>query len=299
MKPEEKYPHLSSVAASMADRDDEDRISYIRRDRFLAHTRAEEVLNELEMLYRMEDAVRPQGRLIVGRPLMGKSTIIDAFLRNHRASDNPDGNAAVVPVVMVQYPETASEGVYPVILSKLNARMPVNAKPQALREATVKLLRAVGMKILLIDELHNVMEGSANAQRKGLNSIKFLMNELRRPVVAAGTLEVFNAIQTDPQISSRLRRLPLERFKDDAQFQELLILFEMALPLRMASGLDDPVLSSFIFERTMGIVGHVADLLNSAAIQAINYGVEKITEEVIRNAGWDASRDDADLKASV
>ena len=282
MKPEERYPHLVFGVAAMADLDNEARIAYIRRDRFVLHKRAEDVLNEFEMLYRMEDAVRPQGRLVVGRSLMGKSTIFDEFLRNHRASENPEGEAAVVPVLLVQYPDSAKEGIYPEILAKLNARLPGNAKPQDWRNAAVNLLRSVGVRVLLIDELHNVLEGSANAQRKGLNSIKYLMNELQRPVICAGTVEVLNAIKSDPQMYSRLRRLPLLRFQDDADFQELLAGFEMVLPLREASGLDDAQLSTQIYKLTMGIVGEVADLLNSAAIYAIESGDERITEDVIK-----------------
>lgn len=282
MTPEERYPHLAVAVAVVAELDDEARIAYIRRDRFVPHKRAEEVLTDLEMLYRMEDAVRPQGRLMVGRSLMGKSTIFDEFLRNHRASDNPEGDAAIVPVLLVQYPEAASEGIYPEILAKLNARLPVNALPRAQRKAAVDLLRSIDLRVLLIDELHNVLEGSANAQRKGLNSIKYLMNELRRPVVCAGTVEVLNAIKSDPQMHSRLKRLPLARFSDNADFQELLAGFELLLPLRKASGLDDEMLSTKIFQITMGIVGEVADLLNNAAIYAIEEGVECITEEVIK-----------------
>ncbi len=282
MTPEERYPHLAVAVAVVADLDDEARIAYIRRDRFVPHKRAEEVLTDLEMLYRMEDAVRPQGRLMVGRSLMGKSTIFDEFLRNHRASDNPEGDAAIVPVLLVQYPEAASEGIYPEILAKLNARLPANALSRAQRKAAVDLLRSIDLRVLLIDELHNVLEGSANAQRKGLNSIKYLMNELRRPVVCAGTVEVLNAIKSDPQMHSRLKRLPLARFSDDADFQELLAGFELLLPLRKASGLDGEMLSTQIFQITMGIVGEVADLLNNAAIYAIEEGIECITEEVIK-----------------
>ena len=282
MATEERYPYLASAVAVVADLDDETRIAYIRRDRFVLHKRAEEVLTDLEMLYRMEDAVRPQGRLVVGRSLMGKSTIFDEFLRNHRASDNPEGDSAIVPVLLVQYPEAASEGIYPEILAKLNARLPANAQPRVQRKAAVELLRSVDIRVLLIDELHNVLEGSANAQRKGLNSIKYLMNELRRPVVCAGTVEVLNAIKSDPQMYSRLKRLPLARFNDDADFQELLAGFELLLPLRKASGLADETLSTQIFQITMGVVGEVADLLNNAAIYAIEEGIECITEEVIK-----------------
>ncbi len=299
MSPEERYPHLAPAAAVMADKSDEARIAYIRRDRFVPHSQAEEVLNEFETLYRMEDAVRPQGRLLVGRPLMGKSTIFEEFMRNHRASDNPDGDAAVVPVVLVQVPEVPKEGIYSEILAKLNVRMSTNSKSRDIRVTAVSLLKRVGTRLLLIDEFHNILAGSSLAQRMALNSVKYLMNELRRPVVVAGTVEVLNAVaaSTDPQIHSRLRPIPLARFEDDARFQELLAGFEMLIPLRQASCLADPALSSLIYEHTLGVIGDVSDLLNKTAILAIMEGEERITAELIEATKWKESLDDAKILA--
>lgn len=292
---EEIYPHLTPDAAFMATQDDAQRIAYINRDRFIAHQRAEEILDDMEMLYDMEDALRPQGRLLVGQSLMGKSTLLEEFQLKHPADDNSDGDAAFVPVVYVQYPDSAKEGIYPEILAKLNARLPPNTKTPELRRATVELLRQVGMRVLLIDELHNLMEGSANSQRKGLNSIKYLMNELRRPVIAAGTIEAFNAVRADLQIRSRLRSMPLQRFQDDDAFQDLLQCFELLLPLQKPSNLADPHFSSLIYRNTLGIIGNVGDLLNMAAIVAIKEGIECITPEIIENNHW-GILDDQELK---
>jgi hypothetical protein len=295
MKPDEHYPYLNPNVARMADQSDDVRIKYIEKDRFVGHCRAEEILDELEMLYRMEDSVRPQGRLLVGRSLMGKSAIIDQFLKNHRATDNPDGPAAIVPVLSIQYPDTAKEGIYPEILRKLHAAPSSNAKPHQVRSDAISLVQAVGSRIIIIDEIHNLLEGSASAQRKGLNSIKYLMNELRRPIVAAGTAEAVNAVRTDEQISSRLRLLPLKRFKDDQDFMELLAGFEMLLPLRRPSSLDAPALSTLIHQYTLGITGYVSDLLTKAAVVAIESGTEQITEDELKLCAGDELTDIADL----
>lgn len=273
-----RYPHLSPLVAEVADLDDQARLDYVAKDRFIPYPRADEVFAEMEDLYRRDDAIRPQGRLLVGHPLMGKTTLIAEFLRRHSASDNPEGDAAIVPVVSVQFPEIANDGVYPEILARLNARLPKASKPRDLRQTTVDFLGKVGMRLLIIDEFHNILEGNASAQRKGLNSIKYLMNELRRPVVVIGTAEVINAIKSDPQIYSRLRPMILPRFQDDAKFQELLVGFEALLPLRKPSNLHDPELSSLIYQYTLGIMGNVSDLLNDAAKLAIKNGTEQITE---------------------
>jgi hypothetical protein len=48
-----------------------------------------------------------------------------------------------------------------------------------------------------------VLAGPLLRQRQFLNVIKHLGNELQIPIVAAGTQDAFNAIQTDPQLANR------------------------------------------------------------------------------------------------
>lgn len=281
MSEESGLAHLQPMVAKIALMDDQSRIDYIRKDRFITHARARGIMDELEMLKNLDDAIRPQGRLLAGYSLMGKTTIVAEFVNRHRADDNPSGDSISVPVVYVQYPESASGNIYGEILSVFNTHMPARARLQDVRSACVDLLRLVGMRILIIDEFHNILEGSAHAQARALNSIKYLMNELHRPVVVIGTEAVIAATRTDRQISSRLPILPLERFKNDDDFLDLLAAFELILPLRKPSTLYDPTLAALIYKHTVGITGDVADLLNSAAIMAIESGTERITEEEI------------------
>ncbi len=269
--------HLEASVAEIARLDSKSRIDYIRKDRIIFHDRAEKILAELEMLMNLDDSVRPQGRLLVGYSLMGKTTLLSEFIRRYPADDNPTGDAAYVPVVYVQYPEIASGSIYGEILGSLNVQMPVRTRVQDIRQACIDILKRVGMRIMLIDEFHNILEGSKHAQTKAVNSVKYLMNQLRRPVVVAGTEDVIAATQTDRQISSRLPVLPLPRFKCDKDFQELLSGYGLLLPLRKPSGLDHPKLAKLIYKHTLGITGDVSDLLNAAAIMAIETGTEQIT----------------------
>jgi len=282
--------HLNPDVAEIAREDNAYRIDFIRKDRFIAHARAEEILSELDMLMNLDDAVRPQGRLLAGYSLMGKSSLVAEFVRQHQADDNPSGDAAQVPVVCVQYPESASGSIYGEILGALNAPMPSRARVQDIRTACIQLLRRVGTRILLIDEFHNILEGGELAQKRALNSIKYLMNELRRPVVVIGTEEVITATRKDTQISSRLQLMPLRRFNEnDEAFLELLAGFKVSLPLRKPSVLDGPELIDLIYLHTNGVTGNVSDLLNAAAIMAIETGTEQITAEEI-NALKDKTR---------
>jgi hypothetical protein len=71
---------------------------------------------------------------------------------------------------------------------------------------------------------------SAN-QRHFLNVIKYLGNELQIPIVAAGTHDAFNAVQSDPQLSNRFEPALLRRWALTDEYLRLLASFEVALPL--------------------------------------------------------------------
>src|SRR5215471_17392802 len=57
-----------------------------------------------------------------------------------------------------------------------------------------ELLRAMGTRVLIIDEVHAMLAGTYRQQRIFLNTIRFLANDLRMPLVCAGTDEARQAI---------------------------------------------------------------------------------------------------------
>ena len=42
-------------------------------------------------------------------------------------------------------------------------------------------------KIMIVDEVHHLLAGTVREQRQFLNLLKFLSNELRKPVIALDT----------------------------------------------------------------------------------------------------------------
>jgi hypothetical protein len=81
-----------------------------------------------------------------------------------------------------------------------------------------------------------VLAGRLLKQRQFLNVIKHLGNELQIPIVAAGTQDAFNAIQTDPQLANRFETAGLRRWTMGEDYLRLLASFEVALPLEQRSG---------------------------------------------------------------
>jgi hypothetical protein len=283
----DRYPHLDPWVATVADRSDEARFQYLKADRFIPYEAARVVFAELEDILTWPNTVRPPCRFLVAESDMGKSAIFKEFQKDHPASDNLDGDFATIPVMRMQFPETGSDGVYGEVIRKLNAETSSNPTPRALRSQALSLLDAIGNRVLIIDEIANVMVKDATRKTIAMNAIKFIANELERPIVMGVTPEAFTAVIVDKHIKSRFEPIFLPRFKDNEHYREFLFGFELALPLRKPSGLATNNDIAFeILQRTLGLAGSISKLTVAAARAAIRSGEERITVDIIQNVVW-------------
>jgi hypothetical protein len=126
-----------------------------------------------------------------------------------------------------------------------------------------------------------MLAGTARAQRIFLNTLRFLANDIRMPLVCAGTDEARMALLTDSQLAERFDALELSPWKDDMAFRRLLASISAMLPLRNQSSLDSSACRQIILKRTDGITTRIFRLIESAAIEAIKDGTECISEATL------------------
>lgn len=285
-------PHLLQKAAEYLDRPDAERIDYIRSPRWIGYPRAQGILDQLEKLLTHPKSHRMPNLLIVGDTNNGKTMLVKRFCSRHKPQDNPKGEAAVVPVLFVQAPPVPDEGrFYNAILDLLFAPYKPGDRADRKQAQAFKLLRDVGLKMLIIDEIHHILAGTMSKQKAFLNVIKYMDNELEVPIVGVGTRDAFRAIQTDPQLSNRFDRVRLPRWGNDEDFLRLLATFERVLPLRHPSGLIDGSLADRIYAMSEGFLGEISDLLIDAAVAAVESKQERIDKRLLDNIGWVAPSD--------
>ena len=150
----------------------------------------------------------------------------------------------------------------------------------------VSLLATIGVKVLIIDEIQHVLAGPLLRQRAFLNVIKHLGNELQQPIVALGTQDAFNAIQTDPQLANRFEPAVLHRWTMSEDYLRLLASFAKVIPLEHGSELLEPVMAIKILSLSEGTIGEISALLCRSAIAAIESGTERITIASLERCGY-------------
>lgn len=255
----------------------EERLRFIQMERWIAYPKADYILERLETLINLPKKDRMPGMLIVGEPNNGKTSLVKRFCALHPKSDGWDEKPPY-PVMYVQAPSGPDERqFYDSILSTLLVPFRYRDAPSEKLDSIDYYFNKIGTRILIVDEIHNILSGSVPKQRAFLNALKNLSNRMKIPLVLVGTKEALAAVSIDSQFSSRFRPERLSKWKPDKDFVSMLANMERTLPLVKPSNLATQELAPTIFELSGGILGELSSLLAGAASIAIKSGSDRIS----------------------
>lgn len=266
---------------------DKDRLAFMDEPRWIAYPLANRVLDTLRGL--MDKPARPRmpNLLIVGESNNGKTTVIRRFQDLHGQGYVNDDSEPVKPVIIAEAPPTADEkSLYISILERFFTPYRASDPPAKLRYQVIHLLRLCHTRILVIDEFHSLLTGSAIKQREVMNAIKLLCNELAIPIIGVGTREAVRVLHTDPQHASRFDVISLPLWELNQDFQRLLAGFEKILPLKNPSRLHQPELASALHTISGGNIGDLHRLVVECARTAIEKGKEQIDKDIVERNAW-------------
>ena len=284
---EEKYSHIHEKFQYVMGLNDEERINFLYEPRWVAYSIAHDIMSNLVALMNRPKRPRMVNLLIIGKPNNGKTTLIRRFYDLYGqpfVNSTADG---VKPIILAESPPSANEKEFYIsLLERFFVPYRTSDSIAKLRYQTIHLFREFNVQMLIIDELHSLLTGTARQQRQVMNAIKMLCNELQIPVVGVGTVDAVRVLHTDPQHASRFDVIELPDWNLNQNFQKLLYQFEMVLPLKYKSELHRPELVTSIFNISGGNLGNVHRLLIACAEHAIKSGSEYITLEMIKSHSW-------------
>lgn len=263
---------------------DEDRIKSIKKAKWIGYTNANNVFKKLNDLKDYPKTLRMPNLLLIGDSNNGKTALLDRYTSKNKSYVEENLQELRIPVLMIQSPpEPDEKRFYNILLESIYAPYRSTEKIELKQQRVIQLLKKVDLKLLIIDEIHHLLAGTMAKQRTFLNVIKYLANELKISIVAAGTRDAFNAIQTDPQLANRFEPKILNKWHFDDEYLRLLASFESILPLRNPSHLIENSIANNILSKSEGLLGEISRILELAAILAIESGIEKINNNIINN----------------
>jgi hypothetical protein len=289
--------HLTPAARQLLELTDAERIARIRADRWVDYPRAALALGKLADLLDAPPRARMPNLLVWGDSGMGKTMIAEKFLRDHPSAFDATAGVRRTPVLVIEMPAIPDpKWLFAQILQALDAPLPTGGRIDfaVLAPRTIRLMQMVGVRLLVIDELHNLLAGPHRVQRAVLNVIRQLANELRVPLLCLGTREAREALLSDPQLVRRFEGFELPRWQRGEEFYGLLNTLLRTLPLRKPSQLG---LKTFdqVLAQADGITANIFTLMTALAVAAIRSGQEEITAADLRRGGMLAAPLDANL----
>lgn len=278
------FEHLTPAAAGLVHATPEQRGRAILEERWVLYPRAKQALGALNRLVALPRTTRMPSIAVYGDSGMGKTMLMQRFCADHPARFDPEAGVERTPVLALQMAGKPGERrLYAQLLAALGLPPPSpRASVVDLEQSALRVLRAIGVQVLVIDEVHNILAGSHREQRVVLNTLRYLSNELKLSLVCFGVAEAREAIGGDVQLARRFDEISLRRWSADAEFEALVASILRNLPLREPSLLGSRPLRHLL-RVTDGLTARVFRALNELAVEAIASGRERITDEAVEH----------------
>lgn len=276
--------HMAPEVREDAHLCDQERIQRIRVERWISYPKADFVLSRLTELLTYPPRDRMPSLLLFGSTGIGKTKILRKFMRDHPARSDRRTGVTTSPVVSMQMPpEPDEKSFYEELLGALQAPVRQSHTAGALRRTSRDLLGLMGARMLIIDEVHSLLAGTYRQQRIMLNTLRFLANDLKIPLICAGTADAKRALMTDQQLADRFEAIELTLWRNDESFCRFLASYQALLPLRNPSDLTSNPVRQALLTHTGGVTVRLVRLIESLAIAAIRSGREKIDAETLES----------------
>jgi hypothetical protein len=276
---------LNPRAFDLLGADASTRIHFIEKDYWIDYDAADEILEDFQGLVDAPIVHRPPCRLLIGPTCNGKSELLRQLAARNPFVERADHQGIIAPVIYIQSPRRPDEmAFFSAILKSISAPFNPSDRIDRRINQVLDLLKAVQCKVILIDEVHNVLAGSTNQHRGFQQVLRSLTNESQTSLVYAGVKSALNALASDAQLVTRTTNRYLPRWTNNVSYQNLIGTLESNLPLKKYSGVyADSNMRSKIFQLSGGLFGLTKNALMAAAIRAIRNGTERITLKTFEN----------------
>lgn len=263
----------------------------LRRSCWIPYPKADTGLQKLRDLLRAPPSHRPGGMLLYGDSNSGKTTLIRYFQsqleKSGKAEDDDFTFKGPNSTLIFQCPPYPSTGaLLSGALRAMRAPHQDSWHWEKKLSAVVSILSKTSVRMVILDEIHNSLTGPHDKRVHFLNTIKYLSNELRVPLVAIGTSLALSTIQTDQQLGSRLEPFKLPKWEADKEFAQFLGRVFIHLKVNPVPAVNSRKFRDRFIHMTDGLTGEIWALAVKTAEGMHAKGQVVVDEEMVIQAPW-------------
>lgn len=272
---------LHPTAAALVDAPDGIRARSIIEDRHVHYLALESVINQAEWMIFEPPQTRARGLIVSADRGNGKTSL--ATLIHQRYSDYDRREVPSVLKISMSAVRNA-RSVYGRIMEAMGSPARISHRLSDRELIVQRLLRDANCRLLILDEVQDILLGTDREQARAIEGIKLLMNEVRIHVLAFGTERAGQGFRSDPHMEARFKEFVMPLWRPDQVLSNFLASYERLLPLRRPShlGAKDNVIA--LAKAGNGVLGTIVTRVKDAALAAIENGSECITPGLILSA---------------
>ena len=283
--------HLHPAVREMLSWPVERRIAYVREDKWIGYAEARAALKALSDLLVQPDKLRHRGVLVSAKPDNGKSAVLKRFEHLNKPITLDSGEPSK-PVVRVWTPDEPSETkLWSQVLKALKTPHRSSDPARILKEQAVRQIDFLQVRLLMFDELHNLLRGSVKRTEHLLTLLKMLVNEMPLRIAVAGTQEIVRAVVLDKQLKTRFDCYQLPPWRDDIRLRTFLKGLESTFPLPEPSNLHEQELRLLMLSKADQTIGGFVVQVQRAAELAVSRNKPCIDAALVREAQRNAGTD--------
>lgn len=287
------YPHLTEATARLLELPIGERIRSVFVDRFVYHEQVTDLIKHCEFMMYRPRGIRPTGILVFGPNNSGKTALASALERRCKIREATPEHPASKPVAHFSMSDAReAKEIYTRFLKALDAPQMSSMTGSQRRLRALRLAEEADLRLLIIDELQDVLSSTPRQQALALLTVKDIMNSLKIPVLGLGTEDARNALEADQHLKGRFQFRELPSWRCDDYLRHFLEAYESTLPLKKRSNLGALYMMKVIVKESEGILGVIVERLQRAAALAIEGGQEQITAELFERARFEVPKTD-------
>ncbi|MEW4220733.1 TniB family NTP-binding protein [Rossellomorea marisflavi] len=238
---------------------------------FVEHEKIKEVYTLIEAIQTHQGFnAKCKHMFVLGGSGVGKSKMAENFVKKYppTVSIDEDGTEFdIKPVIYVEtpHPFTWKELYFSILGSLGSAR--IDGKVGDLKDRAFHLLQAQQVKMVFLDEIHNILTSTAVSNKGAMEHLKHMTNLTNVSLVLMGTPEAKVLRDLDDQYKTRYRIKHLKRFEEcDEEFCSFLDLIEEQLdpPFDIGLGDEESGLPQLLHYMSKGKVGFLIPIIQEA-----------------------------------
>lgn len=272
---------LHPTAERMLDAPVHARMAMIIEDKTVFYPALQYIVNEAEWMIHEPRQTRARGLVVSASRGNGKTSLAKLIHERYQGYDSPDLPCAL-RISMSGVRDARS--VYGRIMEELGSPARISHRLSDRELLVQRLLRDVDCRLLILDEVQDILLGSEREQQRALEGIKFLMNELSLPILAFGTEKAGHGFGSDPHLDARFSQYTMPNWQADNTLANFLATYERVLPLRKASNLASKEKLALLAKIGGGVLGKIVTRIQNAALAAISDGTESISLDLLKKA---------------